>query len=144
MQYTIPAYFLLNRFFVRGNRTLETSSDKCYICAVMESQYYRTLRKRFDLSRLLRNKRILVATLIGFPLLLYVLFGSHGIVQRIRLERQKVEVEASVKAAEEENLRLQAETKALESDMKALEKVAREKYGMVREGETVYKVRRNE
>jgi len=110
----------------------------------MESQYYRTLRKRFDLSRLLRNKRILVATLIGFPLLLYVLFGSHGIVQRIRLERQKVEVEASVKAAEEENLRLQAETKALESDMKALEKVAREKYGMVREGETVYKVRRNE
>jgi len=110
----------------------------------MENLYYRTFRKRFNRLRLFRNKRILIATLIGLPLFTYVLFGSHGIVQRIRLERQKEELQSLIRAAEEENLRLQAEAKALESDMRALERVAREKYGMVREGETVYKVRRNE
>jgi cell division protein FtsB len=37
---------------------------------------------------------------------------------------------------------LQAQSKALEGDRAAIEKVAREKYGMLKEGETVYRVHR--
>ena len=38
--------------------------------------------------------------------------------------------------------RLQEQIKALESDKKTLEKTAREKYGMIREGETVYQMKK--
>jgi cell division protein FtsB len=49
-------------------------------------------------------------------------------------------LEEKVRLAEEETRRLQAESKALESDPRAIEKVAREQHGMIRAGETVYKV----
>jgi len=111
----------------------------------MDSKFYRKekeLRSKSFFKRLLKNKRGLFSVIIAVPLLLYVLFGSHGIIQRVKLENQKAELEAKIQAAEAETKRLQVESKALDGDMEAIEKVAREKYGMIREGETVYKVDR--
>ena len=51
-------------------------------------------------------------------------------------------MQEKVKQASEEQRLLQEQSKALEKDPKAIEKVAREKYGMIREGETVYKVKK--
>ena len=45
--------------------------------------------------------------------------------------------------AQKEQLRLQQVSKALDKDPKMIEKVAREQYGLVREGETVYKVKKD-
>ena len=45
-----------------------------------------------------------------------------------------------IQQAEQEQKQLQDQSKALDGDKKAVEKVAREKYGMVREGEKVYRV----
>ena len=73
-------------------------------------------------------------------LLLYVLFNSNGIVPRIRLEMEKKEMQQKIQDAESEQKKLKDQSKALEGDKKAIEKVAREKYGMVRKGEKVYKV----
>ena len=109
----------------------------------MEGAFYRKVRK-FNFSRLLKSRRLLLGITVGLPVFFYVLFGSHGVIQRIRLEQEKDELQLKIKAAEEQNLRLQAEVKALDSDMNAVEKVAREKYGMAREGETVYRVRKSE
>jgi cell division protein FtsB len=110
----------------------------------MDSLFYRTARKGITLGALLkklvRNKRALAALIVGIPLFAYLLFGSHGIVQRVKLQQQKVELESRIREAEAETKRLQAESAALDGDKKAIEKTAREKYGMVREGESVYKV----
>ena len=76
----------------------------------------------------------------AFIILLYVLFNNQGVLQRIRLERQKKEMLQKIQQAEEEQKHLQDQSKALDGDKKAVEKVAREKYGMVREGEKVYRV----
>ncbi len=76
----------------------------------------------------------------AFVILLYVLFNNQGVVQRVRLERQKKEMLQKIQQAEEEQKQLQDQSKALDGDKKAVEKVAREKYGMVREGEKVYRV----
>lgn len=112
----------------------------------MDNLFYRKQKKAFDFPALLkkvaRNKRVSLGIVLGLPLVLFLLFGSHGVVQRIRLEHQKAELEAKIRDAEAETKRLQAESKALDGDKKAIEKVAREKYGMVRDGETVYKVRK--
>ena len=112
----------------------------------MDNLFYRKDKRTLDvralLKRLLRNKRSLLSVLIGVPLTLFLLLGNHGIVQRVRLQNQKAEMEAKIEQAEAETQQLQVEAKALDSDKKAIEKVAREKYGMAREGETVYKVRK--
>ncbi len=110
----------------------------------MDDHFYRKKRKRLDLALLLRkvlkNKRALLGLLIALPLAGYLVFGNRGLVARARLMQQKADLEAKIRDAEAEHKRLEAESKALDGDKKALEKVAREKYGMVRDGETVYKV----
>jgi cell division protein FtsB len=109
--------------------------------------FYRKLDRRPEiravLKRLLGNRRLMVGLVLGLPLLLFVLFGNRGVVQRVRLQAQKSQLEQKIREAEAEAKRLQAESRALEGDRKTIEKVAREKYGMVREGETVYRVARS-
>jgi cell division protein FtsB len=110
----------------------------------MNGIFYRKEQKSLNLKTkslaLLHNKRFLVRFVPIVFVCGYILFGSHGLVQRIRLQNQKTELAAKIKTAEAESKRLQAELKALDGDPKAIEKVAREKYKMIREGETVYRV----
>jgi cell division protein FtsB len=109
----------------------------------MENLFYRKKKSRWDLRepvrRLLRNRRFLLFLAVAILLGGYVLFGSRGIIQRLRLEHQKAEMEERLRDAEAEADRLKKESKALESDRAAIERVAREKHGMVRPGETVYR-----
>jgi len=78
--------------------------------------------------------------LVGIPIIGYVLLNPHGIIQRVRLELAKREMETKLKEAEVEQQQLQDLAKRLANDKRTIEKVAREKYGMLRAGETVYKV----
>lgn len=80
--------------------------------------------------------------IVGTLLVSYVLFNNRGIITRIRLEHQRQVMIEKVRTAEDETKRLQAYLKALDGDKETIEKVAREKYGMARDGETVYKVRK--
>ena len=109
----------------------------------MENVFYRKKKSPWDfrepLRRLLGNKRLLLLIAIATPLVGYLLFGSRGIIQRLRLEHQKVELEQRIRDAETDADRLKRESKALDNDRAAIERVAREKHGMVRPGETVYR-----
>jgi cell division protein FtsB len=87
-----------------------------------------------------RGRRFGLALLVGIPIMGYVLLNPHGIIQRVRLELAKREMEEKVKEAEVERQQLLDLSKKLENDKRTIEKVAREKYGMLREGETVYKM----
>lgn len=91
-------------------------------------------------TRLWANKKLSVALASAFLLAVYVLFNNQGVLQRIRLEREKKELLQKIQQLEKEQKQLQEHSKALDGDKKAIEKVAREKYGMVREGEKVYRV----
>jgi cell division protein FtsB len=110
----------------------------------MENQYYRKKKSPWDLReplrRLFRNRRFLLALAICVPLAGYVLFGNRGLVSRLRLEHQKAELEQRLRDAEAEAQRLKAQSRALDTDRTAIERVAREHHGMVRSGETVYKI----
>jgi cell division protein FtsB len=109
--------------------------------------FYRRLDTRGGLGtalkKLLSNRRVVLALVLGVPLALFVVFGNRGVVQRVRLQAQKAELQRKILDAEAEAKRLQQESRALDGDRKTIEKVAREKYGMVREGETVYRVARS-
>lgn len=109
----------------------------------MENLFYRKKKSPWDprelFRRLLRNNRLLLLIAIATPLVGYLLFGSRGIIQRLHLEHQKVEMEQRIHDAEADADRLKKESKALDNDRAAIERVAREKHGMVRPGETVYR-----
>lgn len=85
------------------------------------------------------------SVLLGLLLVLYVTFSNKGILQRIRLENERKLWQQKVHEAEMEQQRLQQLSKSLDTDTApggTIEKVAREKYGLIREGETVYKVKK--
>jgi cell division protein FtsB len=81
-----------------------------------------------------------------FPLLLglaayYALFGGEYSVfevRRARVERAQAEAQLAELRQEIEALRARADS--LETDPAALERIAREKFGMIREGEILYRL----
>jgi cell division protein FtsB len=108
------------------------------------SSFYRTVNKKLNLKRsaakLWANKRLSAIIAIAFVALLYALFNPTGIVQHVRLDKQKSDLVRKIQLAEQEQKQLQVQSKALDGDKEAIERVAREKYGMIRPGEKVYRV----
>lgn len=109
---------------------------------IMEGRFYRRKPGSSPIIRRLSRKSVIIGGVLGIPAILYVVFGSHGIVQRIQLQDRISQLQQQIEAVKADNDRLKLEAKALESDPKMIEKVAREKYGMSREGETVYRIRK--
>ena len=112
----------------------------------MEDQFYRKTQKKQTVSVTLKkawkNKTLRITLLLVVPILSFITFSNKGILQRINLENQKNDMKVKLVQAQQEQAQLQQQSKALDTDAKAIEKVAREKYGMIREGETVYKIRK--
>ncbi|HXX63905.1 MAG TPA: septum formation initiator family protein [Bacteroidota bacterium] len=110
----------------------------------MDELYLRKEKRSYSfraaLARLMRNRRLLLILAVTIPLAVFVVFGNHGILHRIRLQKQKTELEQQLRDAEADQKALEAQSKALDGDPKAIEKVAREQHHMVREGERVYRV----
>ena len=114
----------------------------------MNDQYYRKARPKPGvvswLKKIAKNKRIYLVLVISLPILYLFAFSNKGIIKRVGLENDKKLMEEKLRQAVVENQRLQDKSRALDHDSKAIEKVARENYGMIREGETVYKVKKEQ
>lgn len=112
----------------------------------MIGDFYRALPKRRSLKDVLRfvkrNRRQTVLIIVAIVLSLYLLFDNKGIVRRVQLEMRKAEVQAAIEDAQKQTAQLESQKKALEGDKKTIEKIARERYGMARQGETVYRIKK--
>ncbi|NIP83461.1 MAG: septum formation initiator family protein [Gemmatimonadetes bacterium] len=81
-----------------------------------------------------------------FPLLLglaayYALFGGEYSVFEVRHARaERTQAEAQLAELRQEIEALRARADSLESDPAAMERIAREKFGMIREGEILYRL----
>jgi cell division protein FtsB len=112
----------------------------------MDDQFFRNLQPEKLLKKMAKKasknkKRTAILVLLAF-VALYIVFDNKGVLKRIRLEHEKTEWIQKVNADSVETKRLQDSINALEGDKKTIEKVARGRYGMVREGETVYQVKK--
>ena len=111
----------------------------------MDDQYFRKEKKTSSPTWrkiLFKNKPLSISLLVVLIAFSFMMFGNRGILQRLRLEEQKEELQTKIRQAQDEQRQLQQQSKALDSDPKAIEKIAREKYGMIRDGETIYKVKK--
>jgi len=86
------------------------------------------------------NSRVVFAIVFFLGLISLAAFGNKGLIQRIQLESEKKDLEEILKAEIKKTEELQKEIEELKSSDSKIEKVAREKYGMTREGEKIHKI----
>ncbi len=87
------------------------------------------------------NPANLIPAGIIFALLLYFIFGSGGLIKRIKLEIEAKKLKNEIEKIEKENALLRRKIYELETNPEAIEKIAREKYGMAKEGEVVFNIK---
>lgn len=89
---------------------------------------------------LYHRKKILLYLLVLLVIVAYAVFGKKGILQRVELEMENEQLRTKLKEEREKTIKLQKQIEELKSSYKEIERVAREKYGMLKEGEEIYKV----
>ena len=65
-------------------------------------------------------------------------FDTMGFMKYLNMKRTQSQIAVEVKKIEEENARLRTDIEAVRHDRAAVEGLARDRLGMVREGETVF------
>ncbi len=77
---------------------------------------------------------------LALALLFVVCLSENGVVEYFKLKSRIHAVDASIKRLRGENVTLKAEIDRLRNDDRYLEDVARKKFGLIREGEKVYRI----
>ena len=75
---------------------------------------------------------------VGCVLLL--LFSDRGFITLSNLKKEKVEIQQEINSLRQQIVSLEKEAEKLKFDEKYVEKIAREKFRMVKPGEKVFKV----
>ena len=111
-----------------------------------EMNFYRSKAARRRLrsfaKQASKNKRRTGLFILAFILVFYLLFDNKGIIARVQLESDQATMQDKIAAAQNETDSLKAQVKALENDRKTIETIARERYGMTRKGEKLYRVQK--
>lgn len=97
-------------------------------------------RRRFRPRPLTLGRKSLYAALAALPLLAIFTFGNRGLLKRMELEHQVSVLRAGLYHDRAAGDSLRTEINRFTQDTLAIERLARERYGMVRPGETIYKV----
>jgi cell division protein FtsB len=88
----------------------------------------------------LYRKKFFMMLFIFTVMVSFVMFGKKGFLQRYELEIENRELKEKLKLEKEKTIYLQKEIQEIKTSDKKVEKIAREKYGMVKEGEEIYRV----
>ncbi|MDY0081940.1 MAG: septum formation initiator family protein [Ignavibacteriaceae bacterium] len=88
--------------------------------------------------KFLENKKIRFYIIVTVVVLgaLYLLFNSYGVVKYLKVKTELDDLNIKITQIEEENKKLEAEIDSLKRNVPAkIEKIAREKYDMIRPNE---------
>lgn len=97
--------------------------------------------------RFLENKKIRFYIIVTVVVLgtLYLLFNSYGVIKYVKVKTELDDLNARINQLEEENQKLEAEIDSLKRNIPAkIEKIAREKYDMIKPQEKKIKFKAEE
>jgi len=77
----------------------------------------------------------------GFVFIWFAFIDTYSLWTRYDLSQRKDDLKQKTEQLEAETARLKQQIKDLKNDPALLERIAREEYGMKKEGETIYKVK---
>ena len=78
--------------------------------------------------------------LICFSLTIIFIFGDHGLLKLYKIKNERKMIQKKIASLREEREKLKTEKIKIENDLSYIEKIAREKYKMVKPGEKIFKV----
>ena len=85
-------------------------------------------------------KRLILPALIGLSVYFALFGGEYSVFEVRRVRAERVELAERLMALEQTNDCLRAWVEALQSDSATIERLARERYGMIRAGEVLYRI----
>lgn len=88
-----------------------------------------------------KNFSIWISVVIGLIILLVLTFSNQGFYDHYLQKKNLSELEARIDSLKRVNDSLKTEIELLKSNPEKIEKVAREKYGLIKPGEKIYKIR---
>ncbi|GAB4186612.1 MAG: hypothetical protein Kow00108_23710 [Calditrichia bacterium] len=97
-------------------------------------------RKKNTYSAVIQQSKLWIIFIALFLITVFFFTGSHGTFKLIQLEMEKRELQSKKKNLVSETERLELYKDSLKYNTKTIEKIAREKYNMVKPGEKVYQV----
>ncbi len=86
------------------------------------------------------NKKFLITILVLFLVVWFGFLDNYSLYTRYSLYSEKSDLEQKIELLKEETKTLEAKIEALQNDPAYLERIAREEYGMRKDGETIYQV----
>ncbi|MCX6137446.1 MAG: septum formation initiator family protein [Ignavibacteriales bacterium] len=107
-----------------------------------KSKSWKMLPGKF-LKKLWSNKKLSAVLFVVIVGVCFALFSTKGVLQRVRMEKEKTVWKKRIEEEMREQERLRRFSGDLDTSRFAIEKVAREEYGMIRPGEKVYRVRKS-
>tara|TARA_B100000902_G_C27285063_1_gene903958 strand:+ start:1717 stop:2055 length:339 start_codon:yes stop_codon:yes gene_type:complete len=78
--------------------------------------------------------------LIGLSLVIIFVFGDHGLLKLYKIKNERKLIQNKIANLRAEREILKNEKIKIENDLDYIEKIAREKYKMVKPGEKIFKV----
>ena len=78
--------------------------------------------------------------LICYSLIIVFIFGDHGLLKLYKIKNERQLIQKKIASLREEREKLKTEKIKIENDLSYIEKIAREKYKMVKPGEKIFKV----
>ena len=78
--------------------------------------------------------------LICFSLVIVFIFGDHGLLKLYKIKNERQLIQKKIASLREEREKLKTEKIKIENDLSYIEKIAREKYKMVKPGEKIFEV----
>ncbi|HEX2202464.1 MAG TPA: septum formation initiator family protein [Longimicrobium sp.] len=85
------------------------------------------------------GRRLLAGAVLAVAAYYALWGGEYSVFDLLTLERDTRDAEAALARTRREADSLRAEAKRLEDDPATIERVARERFGMIREGEVLYR-----
>lgn len=85
-------------------------------------------------------KRLILPGLIGLSAYFALFGGEYSVFEVRRIRAEQVELERRLSELERANDSLRSWAAALETDSATIERLARERYGMIRRGEVLYRI----
>lgn len=92
-----------------------------------------------EIEKKKKRKKILFWSVVGV-VTMTIVFGNYGAYQMAVIKRQKTGLEQEIAQLKKDQAQLIKNRERIKSDLTYIEKVAREKYSMVKPGEHVYQV----
>ena len=81
-----------------------------------------------------------IVFLICMSLIIIFFFGDHGLIKLYKIKSQRKKIQNHITQLREEREKRKEEKNKIENDLDYIERIAREKYKMVKPGEKIFKV----